>query len=268
MNLFATPLYAIRLPLSWLLVIAAFGSPAMAQFAAVRQNQFTVTEHQVDAWLTNSGSNGTSLAGVLTSSQSVKVKEIVKLCELSPEQQEQLELASQVDVGRMLQKIADLKAELVGKTFDANKLGEAYQKVAPLGVELRKGVSGPGSLFQKVLNNTVTPEQIAKVEKAELDRWRRQYDAAIGVEIAMIQRLIALTKDQREALWELFPDIGPPENRPDINLRILVQYQVSQIPVEDLEEVLDDAQIEALGRYRQRYSGYKQYLQQQGFKFD
>ena len=258
----------MRLLLGCLLAIA-LTSPAHAQFGAMQvQNQFTITEHQIYSWLTNTGSNGASLEGVLTSTQSVKVKEIVELCKLTPEQQENLELASQVDVGRLLQKIADLKAELVGKTFDANKLGEAYQRVAPLGIELRKGVSGDGSLFQKVLANTVSPEQLDQVEKARLERWQRQYDAAVGVEIAMIQRLVALTKDQRGKLRELFPEIGPPENRPDINLRILVQYQVSQIPQKDLEEVLDEAQIDALGRYRQRYSGYKQYLTQQGFKFD
>lgn len=258
---FSAPLFLLAL--GCLLCAGCFARPAHGQFVAA-QNTFTMTQQQFDGWLTGGGGNQT-VESQFTAQLTLKIAEIAPVCDLTPQQKEQLELAGKADLGRFMRRVAVVEAKLVGKTLDIN---EAYQQVAPFTSELRKGLCGEGSLFQKVLNHVISEEQLEIIHQAREQRWQHQYRSAVRVQIAMLQRMLAMTQKQREELELLFRPPSAPFDVQNSNLQILVYYQMSKIPEEKLEPIFDNHQVEALNRFRSRFSGYGQHLRQQGIQID
>lgn len=248
------------------LLAGCLATPAFGQFAA-EINKFTLTQQQFNIWLTGGGSNQSAKA-LLTTQLQLKIAEITPACDLSAEQKEQLTLAGQVDIERFTRRLDVLEKELVGKTYDANNLNEPYQQIQSFAQELQQGLLEENSLFQKVVNHTITDEQGQKIHKLREERWKYQYNAAVKVQVAVVQRLIAMTQTQREQLVELFPVPGSSKRTQDSSLQILVCYQLSQIPKEKLLEILDEPQVEAIEGFRRRYAAYRAHLRSLGFEVD
>lgn len=89
------------------------------------------------------------------------------VCELSPQQKRKLRLAGEHDIGRVFDRIEELRSEVQrsGPARHAKFQAAGWQsRAAELRSAMSMGASAEGSLFTKILKNTLTPDQSARYE--------------------------------------------------------------------------------------------------------
>jgi hypothetical protein len=235
---------------------------------AVAQNEFQMTQQQFDSWLT-SGSNvrNQSPAEHLKANFDMRLQEIDVLCKLSDEQRDRLQLAGDGDIARFERRVAAVRQELVGKTFDNNEIGDIYsKKISPLNQAWQRGVFGDESLFSKILATTLEAEQSEQFEKAMQERRARQHTVALKVFVAKMERAVPMTAAQRNALVDLLNEHSePPLTSPKQQYaQYFALYHFSLVPEKDMKEIFDEEQLTAMQQTRQQGQQYKRWLQQHG----
>lgn len=155
--------------------------------------------------------------------------------------------------------------ELAGGDVLFGKLKSLTSEAAHMETALLGDVEVPRSQIARVF---LAEEQSQEIDRLREERWKYQYNAAVKVHIATVQRLIAMTQEQREELAKLLPMPSKSGKVQEGMFQILVCYQLSTIPQEKLLEILDEAQVEAINNFRQQYAAYKEVLRSQGFEVD
>src|SRR3954470_10588008 len=142
---------------------------------APAQNKFVMDDNQFNNWLFQ----GTGQAPDKDSEITLMVEAMDRCCHLSAEQKDKLRLAGSGDYARFDERVNDLRSECVGKTYDNNQIQELYQKFQPLTEQYQAGMLGPNSLFVKVVNQSLTPEQREEYEAAEAERRKARHAAKV-----------------------------------------------------------------------------------------
>ncbi|PQO29068.1 hypothetical protein [Blastopirellula marina] len=254
-----------RLTISLLAIVAAFVCCAGLQAQiAVANNKFLLTDNQFNSWLMNGSGRNEAPEKFLESQLNLKIDSITTVIELTEEQQERLQLAGSGDIARYIRDVEVLRHELVGQSYDQNKIMEPYQKIQPLALRRQNGLFEEDSLLSKVMHTALSTEEYEKYEGHLAERWNRRYQATVKTQIATLQTSIPMTADQREALGKLL-DIPPKRSQARQSyLQMYVFYQLSQISEEDLKKVFDEAQVEALTRFGSQYARLEATLKNQG----
>ena len=225
---------------------------------------FEMTNQQFDSWLTNgTGMNG-SPKDHLESALALQIKQLDLICNFSDQQRQKLELAGSGDVSRFMRRVDVVRRELVGKTYNHNDINEPWQRVQPLSQEWQRGVLGNDSLFGRVLSGIMNDEQAETYDRLLTERWNRQFNAAVKVAIASIEQNVPLTRTQRQELVKVFEPTPRPESGDRQYLRYLVLYQLASVPKDELADILDDAQIDALDHFRNQGKQMEHFLRQRG----
>ena len=242
--------------LAALAVVCAVLSCASASPA---QNQFDLNEQQFNQWL-----YGNSQPLDVASELSAEIEGVDRVCSLSPEQKEKLKLAGRGDEVRFSERVDELREKLVGKSYEQDEINEIYQQIQPLAQEYRAGVLGKSSLFYKVLNRTLEPQQQEVFQRVQAERAAARHAARIRLYIAQLERGCPLTHEQRTALQDLLLKETRPASQASEYDSYVLMFQASKIPEERFETFLDEAQLRMVKQQFQQGQGMEQFLKQQG----
>lgn len=238
-----------------------FGCPlALAQ-------DFKLTDAQFSQWLTNGRGAPTQF---LDSQLESQLEHLDEICKLTADQREKLELAGRGDIARFRNEEATLRHELVGKTYDQNRLDAVLQQIAPLSQRIQKGLLGEGSLFQKVMAKSLDDAQRLAVERAEMERINYHYQAKMKLFISVLDSTAPMLDEQRKALLELLIKSSRPPKRMARNNYdwYYVLYHASQAPRDEVGKILDPAQMKCFEAAVRQAARYRQMLEQEGLEPD
>lgn len=240
---------------------------AMATFVGIEAiaQDIQMTEEQFNSWLTSGNESPEDQA---KSQAEMELKEITRICGLAEIQRVKLELAAQGDADRFETSIAQLRDEIVGKTYDQNEIGEVYQRIQPYALRCQQGLLGDDSLFRKCLISTLNDDQYAKYGEAQFRRRCVSYDAKVRLYVGLLERSLPMTHKQRTHLVEhLLANTFPPKRFGSQDL-YYVMAQVSKAPLDELEDDFDEAQLKLLRAAFNQGRAYDQFTRQQGYEPD
>jgi len=228
--------------------------------AAQAQNRFELNDEQFNQWVYQ----GQSGKFDPDSELNLAMESVERVCPLDDVQKDKLRLAASGDFARFEQRVADLRTQYVGKSYDQNDIGNIYQKIQPLTAAYQAGLLGPASLFTKVLHRTLTLAQLEEYEAAEGERIKARHAAKVRLFVAIYERTCPLTDKQRTKLIDvLLADTRPPKRSSEYDWYI-VMVQAARIPEAKLAAILDEAQMRRLKKSTLQARGMEGFLKQQG----
>ncbi len=249
-------------------IIAALVALIVASATAAHAEDFVLDEATFDSWLLSSTginrSHGTRYRDFLEEQAQLQIATAENATELTDDQQQKIKLATSGDTALIVEEIEKLRSELIGQSFPQNNINEPYQKIQALGSQLNAGMYGPDSLTTKVLNQVLTDEQHAAIDRLEAERRQRQHEASLNMLIAGLQRFCPMTESQRTAFLKLAIDNTKPAPRSHHYERYLLLYQLNEIPQDQVKAIFDDAQYKSLEPALRQGNAYRHMLEQQG----
>jgi hypothetical protein len=226
----------------------------------VRAQKFVMDDNQFNQWLYQ----GNGQAADRDSEITLMVDSMDRACHLSPEQKDKLRLAGLGDYARFEQKVNDLRAECVGKSYDQNQMNDLYQKFQPLLQQYQAGMLGANSIFSKVVHRTLTPEQQEEYDAAEVERRKTRHAAKVRLFVALLEQSCPLKASQREALVDLLLKDTRPALRSSEYDWYVVIVQAAKISDSKLKPVLDKPQLAYFKKITNNGRGMEGMLRQQG----
>jgi hypothetical protein len=246
--------------LKWTTAMLVVGALALPADFAHAQNKFVMDENNFNAWLFQ----GTGQVPNQESEVTLMVEAIDRTCHLSTEQKAKLRLAGHGDYARFDQKVNDLRSECVGKTYDQKEIQELYQKFQPLTQQYQAGMLGASSLFEKVVHQTLTPEQREEFEAAEAERSKTRHAAKVRLFVALLEQSCPLKSSQRDAMVELLLKETRPALRSSEYDWYVIVVQAAKIPDSELKPILDQAQLKYVKKITGQARGMEAMLRQMG----
>lgn len=160
--------------------------PADGKGAGTRR--FLISETVVYGAVFGRASTGETVRAEMQSLLKGRIEEIAGACDLSDEQKKKLRLAGEGDIRRIEGEIDALRLmlrePLPGADLGPEAQNQAVQlvrrikdKAAPLRARVAAGLFDDDSLFQKILERSLTPEQTARLRRATLVRRALQLPA-------------------------------------------------------------------------------------------
>jgi len=134
-----------------------------------------------------------------------RVSELQTECSLTKEQSSKLLLAGRGDIAKYFRAMEDLSRELKPLTTkegisDFIVKPEVQSRLEPLQTRWRSGLHGVGSLYQGVISQTLSPEQIANIDSQRLLRDTLRTKQRLMAFVVNVERSIPLTNTQRSSL--------------------------------------------------------------------
>jgi hypothetical protein len=250
----------LKLSLIWTtaaLVVWILVFPAVCAHA---QGKFVMDENNFNGWLFQ----GTAQVPNEESEVTLMVEAIDRTCHLTAEQKDKLRLAGHGDYARFDQKVNDLRSECIGKTYDQKEIQELYQKFQPLTQQYQAGMLGADSLFSKVVNQLLAPEQREEYEAAEAERRKTRHAAKVRLFVAILEQSCPLKASQRDAMVDLLLKETQPALRSSEYDWYVVIVQAAKIPDSKLKPILDQAQMTYVKKITGQARGMEAMLRQMG----
>jgi hypothetical protein len=238
------------------IVLYALGFGAKSASA----QKFVMDDNQFNQWLYQ----GNGQAADRDSEITMMVESMDRACHITEEQRAKLHLAGLGDYSRFEQKVNDLRAECVGKSYDQNQINEIYQKFQPLTQQYQAGMLGPGSIFSKVVNRTLNPEQHEEYEAAEAERRKTRHAAKVRLFVALLEQSCPLKASQRDGLVDLLlKDTRPALRNSEYDWYVVI-VQAGKLPESKLKPILDRSQLAYFKKITANARGMEGMLRQQG----
>lgn len=188
----------------------------------------------------------------------VLLAELDRICQLTPEQRNKLELAANLDYHLFLNDVEAAREKFLTFKTQQEVFGEFYsQVIRPLAMRRSSGLLGPGSLFFKVLPNTLRPDQLAAYNADQDQRKKFQYEVAAKVAILSLGDAVGLSVAEQEKLTKHVVENTPLPLVFGRQERQYVYYQLSQIKIEELKKIIPADRAEKVSRLVARYQGMK-----------
>ena len=167
---------------------------------------------------------------------------------LSDAQRAKLELAGQIDIHRFFSDYQIAKQGLRFGSLPRNAwtdmFSKAEKRISPLRDHYARGLHGDASLFQKTLVSTLDQTQYDQVDQLFRERKQNEYARYIRITLAMIDRKVPLTVQQRDTITELLlTKTDPPESYGPANTPIYKVLSQLALILEDLQELLSDSEM-------------------------
>ena len=171
-----------------------------------------------------------------------RVDSTVRLYGLSPEQKKKLEVAGRGDIKRMLDRAieAGKRTPLHAGPKDeilANDHDDPPHQLSPSGA-----LFGEGSLFAKILKNTVTEEQSARFEKASREAALHRHRATLQWVLGTWDQMLGLNSEQHRRLEALLSRETRPPRRFGEEDYFGVLVQISRLPEATLKSLFSEKQ--------------------------
>ena len=248
--------------LVWIMTLA---SHAEAQL-------FLNAEQQVAGQFESMAFGGQTEAAIRKKLQSqfeLEIKQMILCCNLSESQQEKLRLAAQGDISRFFRTVE--KARKSSQAFNVNdqeQMQKFWQIASPIQTKLQSGLATSDSLFRKVVDQTLEPEQKVALDKREEEVNRSRMAVYIKLRIAKIERQVPLVSSQRQSLIDMIEESIRGKNIPAENVANITDLVLSGYSDEKLGKVLDADQVAGIRKVVQNVDGMRQQLARKGIKLE
>lgn len=229
---------------------------------------FIVPEDNFDQWVFNQNGivdkGGVKTRERLHALARSRIEELTGMCSLNESQVKKLELASRGDIVELYDRVEAIRTKFRQIKNDQNKFNQIWQDIQPLQVAFHSEQFGSGSFFHKSLKKVLTPDQFSDYEETELERRRFQYRTAISAMVAQLELSVPFLDEQREQLIELMLKETPTPKTFGQYTQQIVMVQMSSLPSEKLEAILDPIQMKIIDVQLQQNRGMRRWLIQQG----
>ena len=256
-----------------LALLALLAGPASAQddeeeaaAAAVpppAQVIFAMDDSNFDAWV-YSGRVVGDARDWFAARLELRMAELDRSCKLTDAQRAKLRLAGRGDAKRFFDLYDEKRRKFQALKHDQNRINEIFQEIRPLQEIMASGAYGRGSIFDKAVHATLSPEQAANHNDFGRDRRAARYKARAELVVEMIDGYVGLTDGQRRRLVDLIveemkvpPKVGQYEF-------YLVLYIAAQIPEDKMRPIFDEAQWKVVSRLLVQAKGYESFLKASG----
>lgn len=251
-----------------LALAALLAGPAVAQFEQDPEdpNLFLLNESQFNSWAFGNVNNVDVARENLNTQLTVYLNDIERSCDLPPYLRAKLELAGRGDVERFFALVDQKRDELVGKSFDRNKISDVYQEIQPIQQRFSQGLFEMGSLLSKTAATILDTDQAARYEAVLHERRSFRYRAKVELFIAKLGDSIGLTDDQRTRFLDaVLEQTRVPRHMGHQYDQYVVMYKIASLPEESIRPILGDARYRVLTQHVQQAKGLEEYLKTNGY---
>ncbi|HEY4313174.1 MAG TPA: hypothetical protein VGN12_27220 [Pirellulales bacterium] len=257
------------------LVLASLGLPNITARAAPDDevvldlesegdDQFMVQDWNLEQFIFPGCQNIAAAYEQATVRAGLHLDAVDRVCSLSDDQRQKLELAARGDLRRLFDAVEELCTRFKKIKDDQNAFGTFWPEIQAMQTKAGHGLGGENSLLGKMVRATLTPDQLTAYETAQKERARRYYEAMIEAALVDLENVVPLTDEQHKAIAQrLLDDTLPPLVSSDNN-GTYVLYRFSTSPVTPLKTLLNARQYEALANHLSNFRGTKMLLIQQG----
>ncbi|HET6324298.1 MAG TPA: hypothetical protein VFG04_06325 [Planctomycetaceae bacterium] len=161
---------------------------------------------------------------------------------LSDRQRKRLELAGLGDIEQFFRRVEAARPQR--RMLSQAEIGALWQ----LNTQLQQGLFESGSLFQKALLTTLSPEQAARYEHSDRERRSYRNQAYIDMIVVQLDAILGLSDDQRTRLSQLLFDKTRALRESNQFRPRVVLAQMSRLPDDMLTPLFDAAQWRQLQR--------------------
>ncbi|MEZ6138803.1 MAG: hypothetical protein R3C53_28285 [Pirellulaceae bacterium] len=240
--------------LLWLVfALSAACSPVRAQFAV-----FGIQEQDVLSMYLYNGQNEATYRKQLEQRCQLRFDQIVEVAELDASKQEKLSLAMQGDINRFYRHVGLVRKKTVGLNIqDQNDMQKAWQEIQPLQERLSKGLLGDDSLFEKVLDSTLSSDQNEAYRTFLAQRSAARNEAIIKATIADLDRHVPMLAKQRDELLAAMTKLGTPKTLPQGYEAYLGYIYLTKLDSATIDQIFDKSQAAAIKKTQKQYEGYK-----------
>jgi hypothetical protein len=161
---------------------------------------------------------------------------------LSEGQRKKLLLAGRVEIKRHLDRAEELEHKLSLVRSDAEEYMKVLEELSTLDRVKSRELFDEGTLFAKVLANTLTKEQTLRYQAVEQRIAALHHQAALKWVLATWDEMLGLSAHQRERLQALLNQSTRPPRRFGAEDYCGVLWQVSQLPEPVLKPIFREDQ--------------------------
>lgn len=229
---------------------------------------FQMGIEQFDSWIFEQHGNENGAREALESKIDLEIRRIEQSLVLSEDQKNRVRLGGRGDIKRFFNRVAHARNEFRELELDQNNINEAYQLAMPLQQELAVGLFEDGSLFAKVLRTTLAAEQRQLLQERESSRRKQTIEAYAKSYVTQLEMQLPMTAAQRDQLLALANEKIGKVTPDSLHLIHLMQYHMSQLPEEELEEIFDAGQLNVFRKVKARHAAMAPFLRQQGLLDD
>ncbi len=237
---------------------------AAAEEAVAVAGAWEIDVANFDQWIFNSSGNTISPLGQLEVSLDLQMDFLERTCTLTDEQRKKLRLAATGDVERFLHQLERTRAHFMLVRRDQQRFNEIWQEIQPLQQQVQSGLFGRGSLFNKVLEATLSESQYAEYQRVDLERRRYRFQARIMLALEQLDMTMPMTDEQRTALTERLLKFEPPRYISMEYDHYVTLAMLARIPEKQLKEILDPTQMAVLRQHLRQGRALEQFLKQNG----
>ena len=214
-------------------------APAIAQDLPVETADF-------ERWIFQEIDSREMPMSVLQEQIALEIARILSVIDLSDEQIRLLRLAGSGDIKRFYDRMAQVRRQVVAMSQDQKDGGRAHGLTTPLRAELRKGLFGADSLFQKVVATSLNDQQTAALQQhlSRLDKL--QTESAARTFVAKIGCHLPLTSVQRTNLTRVLLDNVKSVGNNSPHQFYVVLHRFISIPREQYETFFDENQMQVI----------------------
>ena len=209
-----------------------------------QEQNFFIEEANFENWIWQ-GAASTMEAGRerLQTLLDIELSDVSRTCQLDDAQRKKLLLAGRLDIQRFLDRYQRLRRKFLKIRNDQNAMNAFWGEMSPLQQEIQGGLFGNNSLFRGVIAKTLSAEQNQQFEAASLERRMYRMRAKLELLLVAADEGLALRAEQRDRLQELcLANLKPPRRSSPYDTHV-VMYQLSRIPDEKLQAILNDRQL-------------------------
>jgi hypothetical protein len=190
------------------------------------------------------------------------IESIDRACKLTVGQKEKLRLAGAGDITLYFAEVDNIRAEFDGAAQHPNEVNRLLQRIQPLQQRMHS-LFGPGSILKRVSDQVLEQSQRSRLEKAEAERLRFSFDAALKTMITKVERARPLSAAQREELMKLLKDAEGPKVHGRY-MQHFVMYSLAKMQPQ-LRRILDKQQLAAMDSLFRQGLQMERMLKQQGY---
>jgi hypothetical protein len=144
-------------------------------------------------------------------------------------------------------------------------MNQIWQDINPLQTAVQGGVFNEHSLLGRSLRHALTPEQAALYEASVRERQAFRQRARVEQAVATLEQYVPLTDAKRGEVIERLAGLtklsGGSGTNPSFQL---LMYQMSQLPVDKVKPIFDEAQWRVVSTLLAQYRGSGRWLKQSG----
>lgn len=237
---------------------------AAAPAAAEANQQVFIAEANFDQWVFQGRGDANAARQRIESTLKLRIDDVHRICDLADAQKQKLTLAARGDIKRFLEEVEAVREKFRAVQQDGNAVNAIWQDIQPVQQKLSNGLFGETSLFAKTLRKTLTPEQVVKYKANMDERHRYRHRAMVASALATLENSVPLRHEQHEALVKLIVEKSQlPQASGQYN-HYVVMYQISKLPENEVQALLDDRQQKLLARHLEQFRGMAQMLIQNG----